>query len=95
MTAIERVMRVMTHVNVGATMGMVAWIAWSGHQVVSGDWKVAPHRPTTTPALALPVLQGPALPPCCLVPPEQPGAGSLRVERAQPLQVALRDGRAR
>jgi hypothetical protein len=31
---IERVMRVMTHVNIGATLGMAAWILWSGMEIV-------------------------------------------------------------
>jgi hypothetical protein len=26
----ERVMRIMTHVNVGAALGLVAWVLWSG-----------------------------------------------------------------
>lgn len=36
MRIIERVMRVMTHVNIGATIGTAAWILWSGAQVVIG-----------------------------------------------------------
>ena len=35
MKIIERVMRVMTHVNIGATLGMAAWILWSGMEIVS------------------------------------------------------------
>ena len=35
MKIIERVMRVMTHVNIGATLGMAAWILWSGVEIVA------------------------------------------------------------
>ncbi len=42
MDPLERVMRVMTHVNIGAAIGMVAWLAWSGVQVVSGQ--IVPPR---------------------------------------------------
>jgi hypothetical protein len=34
---IERVMRVMTHVNIGAALGLAAWVLWSGWQVVTGQ----------------------------------------------------------
>ena len=37
MNFIERVMRVMTHVNIGAALGLAAWIMWSGWQVVTGQ----------------------------------------------------------
>lgn len=51
MKPIERVMRIMTQVNIGAALGMVAWILWSGHQVATGAWQV-PHAqpPAHTPA---------------------------------------------
>jgi hypothetical protein len=42
MDPLERVMRIMTHVNIGAALGMVAWLAWSGAQVVTGQ--IAPAR---------------------------------------------------
>lgn len=29
MKTIERVMRVMTHVNIGATLALAAWVIWS------------------------------------------------------------------
>jgi hypothetical protein len=35
---IERVMRIMTHVNIGVALGLVAWVMWSGWQVVTGQW---------------------------------------------------------
>jgi hypothetical protein len=34
---IERVMRVMTHINIGAALGLLAWVLWSGWQVVTGQ----------------------------------------------------------
>jgi hypothetical protein len=34
---IERVMRVMTHFNIGVAIGLVAWVLWSGWQVVTGQ----------------------------------------------------------
>lgn len=50
MDPLERVMRVMTHVNIGAALGMVAWLAWSGAQVVSGQ--IVPPRATAPEAPA-------------------------------------------
>jgi hypothetical protein len=32
---IECVMRAMTHLNIGATLGMAAWLVWSGLSVVA------------------------------------------------------------
>ncbi len=44
MNFIERVMRVMTHINIGAALGLAAWVLWSGWQVVTGQ--IAPaYRP--------------------------------------------------
>lgn len=37
MNFLERVMRVMTHLNIGAALGLAAWVAWSGWQVVTGQ----------------------------------------------------------
>ena len=37
MSFIERVMRVMTHINIGAALGLAAWVMWSGWQVVTGQ----------------------------------------------------------
>jgi len=34
---IERVMRVMTHINIGAALGLAAWVLWSGWLVVTGQ----------------------------------------------------------
>jgi hypothetical protein len=40
---VMRLMRLMTHANIGAAMGLVAWLAWSGWLVVSGQWPL-PQR---------------------------------------------------
>ena len=37
MNFIERVMRAMTHLNIGAALGLAAWLLWSGWQVVTGQ----------------------------------------------------------
>ncbi len=37
MDLIERVMRVMTHFNIGAALGLLAWVLWSGWTVVTGQ----------------------------------------------------------
>ena len=37
MNFIERVMRVMTHINIGASLGLAAWVLWSGWLVVTGQ----------------------------------------------------------
>jgi len=38
-------MRVMTHLNIGAALAMVAWTAWSGTAVVTGQITVPRVRP--------------------------------------------------
>jgi hypothetical protein len=67
LNSIERVMRVMTHVNIGATIGMAAWILWSGHLVVSGQWTTAPG-PRLDAQTRATGSQQPIASPCCLVP---------------------------
>jgi len=62
MDPLERVMRVMTHVNVGAALGMLAWLAWSGTQLVTGQIK--PER-WTPPASVAPVDTAPVAAPTC------------------------------
>lgn len=77
MNFIERVMRVMTHINIGAALGLAAWVLWSGWQVVTG--RITPaytpaevrtlvrlsHAGPSTPMELLPVgAQGAAMPPC-------------------------------
>ena len=77
MNFIERVMRVMTHVNIGAALGLAAWIMWSGWQVVTGQiapaYRVAEVQALMSledatepvPMRLLPVQAGTgALPPC-------------------------------
>jgi hypothetical protein len=50
MSFIERVMRVMTHINIGAALGLVTWVLWSGWQVVTGQ--ITPtYRPAEVKAL--------------------------------------------
>ena len=77
MNFIERVMRVMTHLNIGAALGLAAWVLWSGWQVVTGQiapaYRVAEvkalmslaHAGETAPMHLVPVQAGAAaLPPC-------------------------------
>lgn len=37
MNFIGRVMRVMTPINIGAALGLAAWMLWSGWQFVTGQ----------------------------------------------------------
>lgn len=37
MNFLERVMRVMTHINIGAGLGLMAWVLWTGWQVATGQ----------------------------------------------------------
>lgn len=77
MRTIERVMQVMTHVNIGATLGMLAWILWSGQQAASGDREVA--RPVTHwPAQERTEEARPERLPCCFVPAEESDVGPRR-----------------
>ena len=70
MRTIERVMQVMTHVNIGATLGMVAWILWSGQQAASVDREVT--RPVTQwPAQERTEETRSERLPCCFVPAEE------------------------
>ncbi|MEQ1684932.1 MAG: hypothetical protein ABL916_14895 [Burkholderiaceae bacterium] len=73
MKTIERVVPVMTHVNVGATLGMAAWVPLSGHLVVSGKWTIPPGHTTATPEQTTGWQQRVELP-CCFVPAAQPAA---------------------
>jgi hypothetical protein len=47
---IERVMRAMTHLNLGAALGLAAWLLWSGWQVATGQHPPA-YAETQTRAL--------------------------------------------
>lgn len=68
MKTLERVMRVMTHINIGATLGTAVWLLWSGLQVVSGQWTPAPRGPAHT----SPGLHPSVAPSCCFVPAGDP-----------------------
>ena len=57
----------MTHVNIGATLGMAAWVLWSGHLVVSGQWKFPQGHPAGTQSQTPAWRQSVELP-CCSVP---------------------------
>lgn len=64
MTFIERVLRCMTQLNIGATLATAAWLLWTGPQVVSGELR-PPPRPATTHRLpAADTPPGPARPTC-------------------------------
>lgn len=84
MNTIERVMRVMTHVNIGAALGMVAWVAWSGMLVVGGEWMVPPSR-VPVPAEEPRLQSRPTGEPCCFrqAGPRDQGRRPLQVERAE------------
>ena len=88
MNFIERVMRVMTHINIAAALGLVAWVLWSGWHVVTGqiapEYRVAEVKALMSLAHAgepasmhlAPAQAGAGeLPPChTTVPPPQPSA---------------------
>lgn len=77
MNFVERVVRVMTHINIGAALGLAAWVLWSGWQVATGQitpgYRVAEvkalmslaHEGTPAPMYLVPMQPGAvALPPC-------------------------------
>jgi hypothetical protein len=78
----------MTHINIGAALGLAAWVLWSGWQVVTGQiapaYRVAEvkalmslaHAGETAPMHLVPVQAGAAaLPPChTATPAPQPSA---------------------
>lgn len=80
MNFVERVMRVMTHINIGSALGLAAWMPWSGWQVVTGH--IAPaytpseirtlvhwtHAGRTTPIERVPVHERGGSTPRCDVP---------------------------
>ena len=68
MKTLERVMRVMTHINSCATLGTAVWLLWSGLHVVSGQWTPALRGPAQTP----PGLHRSVAPSCCFVPADGP-----------------------
>lgn len=93
MKTIERVMRVMTHINIGATLGTGAWILVSGLQVVGGELP-APAQPHA-PAPNHPPHHELRQPACCLVPAESLAPPSVRVEAPAIERLARLDGALR
>jgi hypothetical protein len=77
MTLIERVMRVMTHINIGSALALFAWVVWSGWQLASGpvasdrtkaeaSSRLSPPRADpATPMRLIPMRAGETLPLCC------------------------------
>lgn len=61
MQPLERLMRAMTHLNIGAAIAMLAWVFWSGLQVVAGD--TPPTRQAATAAAATAPATTVAMPP--------------------------------
>ncbi len=80
MRTIERMMRVMTHLNIGTALGMVLWVGWSGLQIVNGNvpaQRIERPDATATPAPRGAVPKDPAHTPCdCLAP--SPGKDDAR-----------------
>lgn len=81
MSLIQCVMRVVTHVSIGATLGLVAWLAWASLQVASGAQPVPRHPPVD----GVPTRHQPVNLPCCLVPGISDGPG-LQAVHAPPVQ---------
>ena len=90
MKTIERVMRVMTHINIGATLGTGAWILVSGLQVVGGEFSAPP--PSHAPAPSHPHHHELRQTACCLVPAESVAPPSVRVQAPEVERVARLDG---
>lgn len=86
MNFIERVMRVMTHINIGAALALAAWVLWSGWQVVTGQLTPA-YRVSEVKALMSLAHAGEPVP-MHLV-PVQAGGAALPPCHAAPKQVAL------
>lgn len=57
MPFLEKAMRAMTHLNIGAAIAMFAWILWSGQQIVNGDVPVASRSSVASPAQSKPVAE--------------------------------------
>lgn len=83
MSFIQRVMRVVTHVNIGATLGLVAWLAWASLQVASGAQPIPRHPPVNR----VPTGHQPVNLSCCLVPGLSDGPGLREVHAPQVRQV--------
>ena len=48
---VMRLMRLMARINIGALLGMAAWLPWSGWQVATGQVAATPPEPTVRAAL--------------------------------------------
>lgn len=57
MPFLEKAMRAMTHLNIGAAIAMFAWILWSGQQIVRGDVPVAPRFTSAASAQPKPIAE--------------------------------------
>lgn len=57
MPFLEKAMRALTHLNIGAAIAIFAWILWSGQQIVHGDVPVAPRSTSATSAPPKPVVE--------------------------------------
>ncbi len=94
MNFIERVMRVMTHINIGAALGLAAWVLWSGWQVVTGQitpgYRVAEvkalmslaHAGVPAPMHLVPVQPGSGAPPPCHTAAPAPKQAALVLKEA-------------
>ncbi len=77
-------MRVMTHVNIGATLGLVAWLAWASLELVGGARPISRQPPIDrSPAGTQPVSL-----PCCFVPGTPAGPALQEVHATQLQQIA-------
>lgn len=85
MKTLERVMRLMTHINIGATLGTAVWLLWSGLQVVSGQWTPALRGPAQTP----PGLHRSGAPSCCFVPADGPSLQASAGQGLAPVALVL------
>jgi hypothetical protein len=70
----ERVMRFMAHINIGAALGLVVWVLWSGWQVVTGQ--IGPSYRAAEVKALVGAAQAGELSPMQLVPVRE-GAGVL------------------
>lgn len=94
MNTTYRVMRVMTHVNMGAALGMAAWVAWSGLQVAAGQWKVRGYQvPAHAAERALEAQS--VSPPCCFIPADQPTLDRLEMEARRDVERLLAQAETR
>ncbi len=89
MNLIQRVVRVMTHVNIGATLGLVAWLAWASLEVVGGARPIPRHPsvdriPAGSQAVSLP---------CCFVPGTPTEPALLEAHEAQVRHIAAAEVR--